>query len=427
MLICNKKKGEDIGRRLASLTLDRRGMLSGAAATMLAGCGGRRDPSALRLWAMSYEGDYSPHLMPAFTARTGIPVEVQSLPWTAAHEKLLTAFAGDALPDVMMLPNGWVGEFAMAGAIAPVAERDVADLFPGTAETVRWRGAPYAVPWSVAPQAQFYRRDRLDGTPAQDWDGWRAMGMRLKRRYPDSYAFLILLNWWDTLFTFAGQAGAALLRERDTRGNFATAEFRGALDFYVSLFRDRLAPTVLSTEVQDPVAAFAQGWFLIYPSGPSLLLDFKRRAAEIPVARWGVSRMPGPDGPGAVSGVSGALAVARGSPRPEAARALVRHLTSAASELRFQQLIGNLPARASAWRDPQMAAPVLAPFAAQLRQPAHDPAVVEWERIRIEVQLIAERVVRGLLSIGAAVTEMDRRADLILAKRRALVQAGRLA
>jgi multiple sugar transport system substrate-binding protein len=427
LLICNKKQGAEIDRWSGFSAVDRRGVLAGAAATMMAGCGVRRDPSALRLWAMSYEGDYSPHLMPAFTARTGIPVEVQSLPWTAAHEKLLTAFAGDALPDVMMLPNGWVGEFAMAGAIAPVAEREVADLFPGTADTVRWRGTPYAVPWSVAPQAQFFRRDRLDGPPAEDWDGWRAMGLRLKRRFPDSYAFLILLNWWDTLFTFAGQAGAALLRERDTRGNFATPEFRAALDFYVSLFRDRLAPAVLSTEVQDPVAAFAQGWFLVYPSGPSLLLDFKRRAAEIPAARWGVARMPGPTGPGAVSGVSGALAVARGTRRPEAARALVRHLTSARSELRFQQLIGNLPARASAWADAQMAAPVLAPFAAQLRQPARDPAVVEWERIRIEVQLIAERVVRGLLTVGVAVQEMDRRADLILAKRRALVQAGRLA
>ena len=53
----------------------------------------------LSLWAMSYEGDYSPMLMPAFTRATGITVDVQSLPWTAAHEKLLTAFAGGSLPD----------------------------------------------------------------------------------------------------------------------------------------------------------------------------------------------------------------------------------------------------------------------------------------------------------------------------------------
>ena len=34
-------------------------------------------------------------------------VEVQQLPWTAAHQKLLTAFAGDSLPDVAQLGNTW--------------------------------------------------------------------------------------------------------------------------------------------------------------------------------------------------------------------------------------------------------------------------------------------------------------------------------
>jgi multiple sugar transport system substrate-binding protein len=102
-------------------------------------------------------------------------------------------------------------------------------------------------------------------------------------------------------------------------------------------------------------------------------------------------------------------------------------MTSAASELRFQRLIGNLPARASAWNAPQLADPALAPFAAQMRQPAITPAIVEMERIKAEVQLIAERVVRELLTLDEGVRAMDARADAILTKRRALVDAGRIA
>lgn len=379
---------------------------------------------------MSYEGDYSPHLMPAFTAATGIAVEVQSLPWTAAHEKLLTAFAGGSLPDVLMLPNGWVGEFAMIGAIAPVDDAAlVADLFPGMAATTLYRGQSYAVPWSAGPQAQFYRRDLLADagyeTPATDWQGWKAMGHALKRRRPGEYAFLLLLNWWDGLFTFLGQIDAAPLRDRDTRGNFSDPAFREALAFYVSLFDEGLAPRVLSTEIQDPLAAFAQGYFAVYPSGPSLLLDLHRRRAEIAGERWGVARMPGPRGPGRASGVAATLAVSRSTSRPREAWALVRHLTSAASELRFQTLIGSLPARASAWRDPQLATATLKPFAEQMLHPASAPGVVEWERIRAEVQLIAERVVRHQLTIDEGLAAMDRRVDALLAKRRALVAAGR--
>ncbi|MBB3347046.1 MULTISPECIES: extracellular solute-binding protein [unclassified Sphingomonas] len=409
----------------------RRSVVAALSMAAAGGCAARRSPDTISLWAMSYEGDYSPMLMPGFTRATGVPVEVQTLPWTAAHEKLLTAQAGDSLPDVFMLPDGWVGEFALIGALAPVTDPALlTGLFPGVSAATGPDGRPYAVPWSVAPQVQYYRRDLLEragyAAPPEDWDSWRRMGQRLKARAPDDYAFLMLLNWWDSLFTFAGQTGANPLRERDTRGNFRDPRFRDALAFYVSLFRERLAPPALSTEVQDPVAAFAQGYFAVYPYGPTLTLDLHRRAAEIPAALWSTARMPGPQGPGRVSGIAASLCVSARSRRPAAAWALVRHLTSPASELTYQRLIGTLPARAAAWATPQLRQPALAAFAEQMRAPTREPMIVEWERIRIEVQLIAERVVRGQLGIDAALVAMDDRVDRLLAKRRALVEAGRL-
>lgn len=412
--------------------VSRRTLLGGSLALAGAACAPRRDAGALRLWAMSYEGDYSPMLMPEFTRRTGLTVEVQSLPWTAAHEKLLTAHAGGVLPDVLMLPSGWVGEFAIVGALAPVADPAlVSGLVPATLASGRYRGRYYAVPWSVAPQAQFFRRDLLAAagyaTPPLDWAGWRDMGQALKRRQPDEWVFLMPLNWWEMLFTFAGQTGAAMLRDEGTRGDFAAPEFAEALAFYKSLYDDRLAPAMLSTEMQDPFAAFAQGRFAIYPRSPAMLLDLHRRRAEIARDRWGVVRMPGPNGPGPASSVSATLAVSSQSRRPDDAWALVRHMTGVPAELHFQRLIGSLPARSAAYDDPQMQDTVLQPFREQLRQPGPTPDIVEWERIRIEVQLIAERLVRGEATLAEAMRTMNMRADAILAKRRALVSAGRLA
>lgn len=418
---------------LSGRGMERRAVLAGLPAALLTGaCARRRDPRALSVWAMSYEGDYAPWLMPGFTAATGIPVEVQSLPWTAAHEKLLTAHAGGALPDVLMVPNGWIGEFAMIGALAPVPSPAlVADMFPGVLATTRVAGRDYAVPWSVAPQVQFFRRDIVgrEGyeTPPADWDGWRKMALAIKRRRPDEFVFLMLLNWPGALFTMFSQAGARLLRDRDTRGAFRTPEARAALTYYASLFADGLSPRALSTEVQDPLAAFAQGFFAIWPSGPSTLLDFHRRRAEIPAARWGTALLAGPRGPAAASGINASLCVSSTTRRSNDAWALVRHMTSVPSELRFQQLIGNLPARRSAWAAPQFGAPVLTAFAEQLRLPAANPRIVEWERVQIEVQLVAERVVRGLLTVDQGLAAMDTRVDRLLAKRRELVEAGRIA
>jgi ABC-type glycerol-3-phosphate transport system substrate-binding protein len=398
----------------------------------LAACARSRAPEPLKFWAMSYEGDYSPMLMPAFTAATGIPVDVQSLPATAAHEKLLTAQAGGAMPDVLMLYTGWVQEFATIAAIAPVPSLAmVADLFPGVLDATRVGGRDFAVPWSVAPQVQFYRRDILARAgypePAGDWDGWLRMGHAIKRQRPDDFVFMLLLNWPDMLITMLGQTGATMLRDHDTRGNFQTPEAGAAFTYYARIFAEGLAPKALSTEIQDPVAAFAQGYFAIWPTGPTTMLDLHRRAAEIPAERWATARLAGPHDVGAVSGLSTSLCVSASTPRPAEAWALVRHLSSPASELRYQTMIGNLPARLSAWTSPQLGAPILAPFKAQMRFPATAPKVIEWERIKLEIQFAAERVVRNVQTIPQALAGLDTRVDQLLAKRRALVEAGTLA
>ena len=410
----------------------RRAALGMIPALGLAACAATATTPPLKFWAMSYEGDYSPLLMPAFTKATGIAVDVQSLPTTASHEKLLTAQAGGALPDVLMLFDDWVLEFATIGAIAPLPSPTlVADLFPGVFEATRINGRHFAVPWSVAPQVQYYRRDILAQAgypaPATDWDGWRTMARAIKRRRPDDFVFLMLLNWPTTLINMLSQVGAPLLRDRNTRGNFQTPETREAFAFYASLFAEGFAPRAVSTEVQDPLAAFAQGHFAIWPSAPTTMLDLHRREEEIPPRLWSTAQVAGPNGPGRLSGLSTSLAVSATTTRPAAAWALVRHLSSPASELRYQRLIGSLPARASAWSSPQLHTPVLEPFAAQMRRPAAMPRVIEWERIQTEIQYAAERVVRGVQTINQALAGLDTRVDQLLVQRRALVERGKLA
>lgn len=406
-------------------------MLAAAPAAMLAACAPRRDPNALVLWAMSYQGDYAPMLMPSFTAATGIPVEVQSVPWTAAHEKLLTAQAGGALPDVIMLPNGWIEKFEMIGALRQVPDPAmVAGLFSGLVEASRIRGRDYAVPWSIAPQVQYFRRDILEdagfAAPPETWEGWRTMARAIRRRRPQDSVFLMLLNYEGWLFTMLAKCGANVLRENQTRGNFRTPEARAAFAFHKSLYDDGFAPLVLSTQVPDALGAFAAGQFAIWCGGPTTLLDLHRRASEIPPERWGTARIAGPRGPGPTSAKDVSLCVTTSSRRPEQAWTLVRHLTSAKSELTFANLIGSMPARPEAWNGLKVPAPVLKPFAEQATDLADSPMIVEWERIQIETTLISERIARGLLTLDEGLAACDARADEILAKRRALVQAGRL-
>src|ERR1700748_2220204 len=85
--------------------------LSGAA--MLGGCGRAGDRNAtLNFWAMGREAEVVASLLPEVYARhPDVRVHVQQVPFLSAHEKLLTAYAGDSLPDMCQLGNTWLPEF----------------------------------------------------------------------------------------------------------------------------------------------------------------------------------------------------------------------------------------------------------------------------------------------------------------------------
>ncbi|MGK2962242.1 MAG: extracellular solute-binding protein, partial [Gemmatimonadaceae bacterium] len=77
--------------------------------------------TTLRIWAMGREGQVLSELVPEFEKlHPEIRVRVQQIPWSAAHEKLLTSFVGDATPDIAMLGNTWVPEFAALDALEPL-------------------------------------------------------------------------------------------------------------------------------------------------------------------------------------------------------------------------------------------------------------------------------------------------------------------
>lgn len=67
----------------------------------------------------------------------------------------------------------------------------------------------------------------------------------------------------------------------------------------------------------------------------------------------------------------------------------------------------------------------MAAFGRQLQRARPVPKVPEWERVVTEMQIVAERMVRGEYTPRTAATEIDRRADRLLEKRRWMLERGR--
>jgi multiple sugar transport system substrate-binding protein len=399
------------------------------------GCGGGRG-DAVEFWAMGREGEVVAQLMPEFErAHPGVRVRVQQIPWGAAHEKLLTAFVGEAMPDVFQAGNTWLPELATLGALEKLDERVARstavrtdDYFPGILEPNVIDGVTYGVPWYVDTRLLFYRSDILDEDPPRTWGDWMgAMGRVKDKVGRDRFAILLPLREWQPPVILALQLGASLLRDGERWGNFKSPEFRTAFGFYLSMFRRGLAPGADASQVTNVYQDFARGWFTFYLTGPWNIGEFATRLPSELKDKWATAPLPSPDAnyPGVSLAGGASLAVFHGSPRKDAAWALVEYLSEPAQQVRFYRLTGDLPARKSAWDDEALAQnPRTRAFWTQLQAVRSTPKIPEWERIANKITHHAERAIRGDVTADAAVAELDRDVDAILEKRRSLLEKG---
>jgi multiple sugar transport system substrate-binding protein len=408
----------------------RRALALAGVALWMAGCGGAgRD--TLVFWTFGNEGEAIAQLLPDFErAHPDIRIEVQQLPLSAAHEKLLTAFAGGTTPDMAQLGNTWLAELVALHALAPLQARAEhsatvrpSDYFASIWSTNVVDGALYGIPWYVDTRLLFYRRDLLRqagfDAPPRDWAEWRRQLAALSHPQRKVYGILLPTNEYEQLLSLALQQPDPLLRDGGRRGNFESAGFRRALAFYVDTFRLRQAPAVSNVEAGNPWEEFGRGTYAFYLSGPWNIGEFRQRLPAAEQDDWATAPLPGPDGPGAGLAGGGSLVVFRASRHQHEAWALIEYLSQPAVQRRFYALTGDMPPRRSSWDSPALRDdPQARAFREQLERVKPTPAVPEWERIATMMQQVAARAVAGELTVDQAAAEMDRQADRILAKRR---------
>ena len=386
---------------------------------------------------MGREGEVVTDLLREFErTHPGVRVVVQQLPWSAAHEKLLTAFAGDATPDLCQLGNTWIPEFAALNALE-VLDADIAkssidprDYFSGIWETNVVDGKVYGIPWYVDTRLLFYRRDLLAlagyTSPPRSWAEWRTMLAAIKaRNVANQYGIVLPANEFEPLVALALQQDDPLLRDGGRHGNFDSAGFKRALSFYADFFRNGFAPPSTNADVSNIWNEFGRGYFTFYISGPWNIGEFKRRLPANLQQSWMTAPLPGPDGPGASIAGGSSLVVFRASKEKTAAWQVIEYLSQPSVQRRFHELTGDLPPRRSAWTEGALADDVYArAFREQLERAKPTPKLPEWERIANEIRLVAERLVHGDLTIDQATRELDARADRILEKRRWILSRG---
>ncbi|MFF6996177.1 extracellular solute-binding protein [Streptomyces sp. NPDC008313] len=316
------------------------------------------------------EGGVREQLIDAWNERqekrdSGVRARLVELPGSAdlQRSQLLGALqSGSARYDVVNLDVTWVPEFADAGLIRKLPDDMVDDdVVASVAETARWDGQVYAVPFNSDVGLLYYRRDYLAAAGVNDTDlpagtSWRKVQQLSStlddagEDRPKAYE----KGWTTQLDAYEGRTVNAVESFASATGGARLTDGRGrytgsveTLERGIGELRDRTqTPYTLPaafhsgedrslTDFADGRTAFLRHWPYAYRTLHQSLDD----------RRLGVAPLPGR----AVLGGQN-LAVTRASGQREAAEDLIRFLTGAGSE-RCLLDAGFAATRTSAYTD----------------------------------------------------------------------------
>ncbi|WP_041294073.1 sugar ABC transporter substrate-binding protein [Ignavibacterium album] len=403
---------------------------------LFSSCANNQDEiKTIKFWAMGSEAEQISKILPEFEKRyPDIKVKVQQIPWTAAQEKLITAFASDNTPDICQLGNTWIPQFASLNAIIDLNDFIKTSsivkpekFFPGIWETNIIENRVYGIPWYVDTRLMFYRKDVFEragfNLPPKNWNELYTLCKKIKEldKGKEKYPVFIPTNEWNSFIIFGLQAGAELLKEKNTRGNFSSREFKEAFDYLIRFHKEKLTPFGMM-QVTNVYQAMADEYISIYFSGPWNIPEFKKWMTGNLADKWATAPMPGykNEYPGLSLAGGSSLVIFKNSNHKNEVWKLIEFLSEPDIQLKVYNVTNNLPAVIDAWKDSSLSNDIyMKAFYQQLQNVTSAPKIPEWEQIVFsKLQQYAEFAARGVMTTDEALRKLDEDTDRILEKRR---------
>jgi ABC-type glycerol-3-phosphate transport system substrate-binding protein len=369
-----------------------------------------------------------------------ITVDMQIVPWADQQQKITTALASGALPDVSMLGNDVVAQYAANGSLAPLDSylagwskeegTDVKkDMYDGDVSYYTYKGKLYGSPVADETRMVYYNKDLFQkagldpNTPPTTWDEMEKDAKALKsvvsvpwsapmsKQYVTVQTFMsIYLSYGASLFNSKGQCG------------LNTSEFKDALTWYTGIAKDGLtSPDAVNATSDDIANLFSNGKAGMLIDGPSRYNAIKTANPDL-FKNIGVAAIPA--GPKGQFGFLGGwpLVMWNTSKVKDAAAKWIHYATSPDGALsQIAQTSGILPGRQSlASKSPWTDAPY-DQFAKQLSKayayqyPA-GPSPKMGEIETASIQTAVQQVASGALNVDDATKALCTDINNILAK-----------
>ncbi|RXZ67975.1 extracellular solute-binding protein [Agromyces albus] len=374
------------------------------------------------VWAMGTEGELLPDLVAEFEEQNpDVDVKVTALPWTDYAKKIETAVASGSTPDATMIGSSDLASFVAGGGLDPVPDGLVDDssFFAGAQSSTEIDGATYAVPWYVETRVLFYRADlaKAAGVAAPTtWDEFDEFTKALQGEGAE-WGFSAPTGapyTWSGVLPYMWQAGAQLTDDGLEEFTFDTPEALEGLERYQSLFTSGVASQNGPVNLGEIEPRFVAGEVGSFISGPWEMGLLTQAGGEGFLANVGLAPIPaGPDANTSYIGGSH-FSVFKDAKNRDGAWKLVRWISDAATQEKWFEISGDLPAVQSAWEGDALASdPNLAVFGEQLESAQNAPPVTTWTQIGALVDSEAEKVAKGVSTPEDALAAIQSGAEKI--------------
>lgn len=176
-------------------------------------------PRKLTIWADELRAPVMEEVSKAFTAKYGVDVAVEMVPFGDMRDRLKVAGPAGEGPDIIMGPHDWLGELVSSGLLAPIDLGAKKELFLSAAlQAFTYEGKLYGMPQMTENVALFYNPKLVAEAP-KTLDELEKVAGQLESEGKVKYGFLIhagdAYHFFPIMTAFGGYVFG-----RDAQGNY---------------------------------------------------------------------------------------------------------------------------------------------------------------------------------------------------------------
>ncbi len=391
------------------------------AACVLAGAGApAQSPLDVQVWSYDVPGEtaYFERLAEAFAASEGgAPIDIAVDKWDHAHDTIAGWLAAGEGPDLVVVPDIWLAEFA--ADIEPF-ERHVPDalkddFFKVLYEKGLYQGKLLGLVWATSTKALFYRTDLFEAAgldPPRTWE--EQLGAAVALHNPPQVYGLGLpgareYETDDNLFFYFWSAGGEFF---DADGKCALNSPAGvkALAFYCDLVNRHhvTQPEVTTYSRKETRRLLEAGRLAMFATGPWGVEQMRKNAPDVPfdVVPLPVDKKP------VTQIITDHLVMPRYCRRQELAARFVRFAYQDEHRLAYARL-GLLPEKTTVASEPYFQQDPQWKVFIDVIPHGHTIPLIEWEPIGIAIREAMYQALSGRKSPKEALDDVAREIDAL--------------